>query len=62
MKNLKKLFILFLAFGVFAVGTVRAEELVSEEVVIENIPGVVVNDEGETIVENNQIVESDWEA
>ena len=62
MKNLKKLFILFLAFGVFAVGTVRAEELVSEEVVIENIPGIVVNDEGETIVENNQIVESDGEA
>lgn len=58
MKNLKRLFILFLALGFFAVGTVRAEELVTEEAV----PGVVVNDEGETLVENNEIVESDGEA
>ena len=63
MKNLKKLFILFLAFGVFAVGTVRAEELVTEEVMVEETtPGIVVNDEGETVVENNVIVEEDGEA
>ena len=63
MKNLKKLFILFLVFGVFAVGTVRAEELVSEEIMVEEYtPGVVVNDEGETVVENNQVVDGDGEA
>lgn len=63
MKNLKRLFILFLAFGVFAVGTVRAEELVTEEVMVEETtPGIVVNDEGETVVENNEVVDSDGEA
>ena len=51
MKNLKKLFILFLVFGVFAVGTVRAEELVSEEVIVEESP----------IVEEAPIVEEQTE-
>lgn len=62
MKNLKRLFILFLAFGVFAVGTVRAEEVIEEPTIEETTPGVVVDDNGETLVENNEIVDEDGEA
>lgn len=62
MKNLKRLFILFLAFGVFTVGTVRAEEVIEEPTIEETTPGVVVDDNGETLVENNEIVDEDGEA
>ena len=64
MKNLKRLFILFVALCVFAVGTVRAEEVgtVEDTTVTEVAPGVVVNEEGETLVENNEIVDEDGEA